>query len=277
MLAPFSPGALSKDAAKRLLERGHHRMQQSQIETVATALGASGPNLLRPHFTNSPLSSASLLAAYVKHRLIRNLEHMNSSIIRRIEDMAEEKHRLWSHSTSQSARQQQCQQALNYLRLREASLNLRLGINESSSLRQELLDVTNEMRKLELVLENMEFDVKGSLHPGSLLKGDRIFLTPTEIAKLPSPSAAVRGVLIRINGPRKGNRCMTWQKSYGRVSINSIRHVTSEEVKMQIPSKIGVFGLTVRLVYGLHNRLIDTRTPLNLLDRKENYRLANFN
>ena len=42
---------------------------------------------------------------------------------------------------------------------------------------------------------------------------------------------------------------MTWEKSVGAVSINSVDYVLAEESKVQIPSKLGIFGLYVRIVY----------------------------
>lgn len=260
--------ALSKDAARRILAEGHHRHQQSHLERLATALGGSGPNLLRVHLTPSLLTSASLLAHFVKHRVLRNLEHMSNPVIRRTTEMADEKHRIWSHHTSQHARRVQCEQALGCLQVRQAALQTRLRFDPANAaLKNDLLAVQSHAQRLHAVCASMEDAVKGSLHPASLLQGDRVFLTPTETARLPSPSATVRGILIRIKGPRRGNRSMVWQRSAGRVSVNSVRYVAAEEAKVPIPTKLGIYGLTVRIVHCRRDRLVDCRRPLSVADR----------
>jgi hypothetical protein len=42
---------------------------------------------------------------------------------------------------------------------------------------------------------------------------------------------------------------MTWERSVGATSTNSVDYVIAEECKHQLPSKMGIFGLTVRMVY----------------------------
>jgi hypothetical protein len=192
---------------------------------------------------------------------------MNMPVIRRTLDYVGERNGVWEHDTDQSARRVQCDQVINYLENRQKILLLKLKFNEDSlKLKKELEDVKEELQKLKLVTIHLQARVRGNLHPASLLQGDRVFLTPTEAAQLPSPSATVRGILVRIRGPRRGNRAWTWQKSAGRISTNTVDYVVAEEAKIGIPSKLGIFGLTVRIVYTRRNRLVDCRTPLNVLD-----------
>lgn len=268
---------LNKQEATRILAEGHHRFQQGHMQRVATALGASGANLLHPHYTVSPLSSASLLASYIKHRILRNLESPTPAIIRRTLDLVSEKHPIWTHHSPQSPRRIQCEQVLRHLEMREKVLNFRVKFEDEKGGKTltELETVRNHLSKLRLLLGKCMEDgtVKGSLHPASIQQDERIFLTPTEAAKLPSPSATIRGILIRLKGPRRGNRAMTWQKSAGRISTNSVKYVVSEEAKLQIPSKLGVYGLTIRIVYARHNRLVDCLKPLNIIDRPAGYTL----
>lgn len=259
--------ALSRDVARRILIQGHHLSHQSNLQRLGTALGASGPNLLHPHYTPSPLSSATLLASYLKHRILRNLENVSMPIIRRTLDMVSEKHPIWQHQSPQQSRRVQSEQALAHLEARERTLLLRLEFDEHSArLKEELETVRTQQGKLKLLLDCMEDTVRGSLHPVSVQQDDRVFLTPSEAAQLPSPSATLRGLLIRFRGPRRGNRAFKWEKSTGRISTNSVGFVVSEEAKIPIPSKLGVYGLTVRIVYVRRNRLVDCRTPLNVVD-----------
>lgn len=260
--------ALSKDAARRILNQGHHLSHQSSLQRLGTALGASGPNLLHPHYTPSPLSSATLLASYLKHRILRNLENVSMPIIRRTLDLVSQKNPLWQHSTSQQPRRVQCEQVLEYLDARVRSLQLRLEFDgKSLKLKEELEAACIQQGKLKLLLTCMESNCKGSLHPVSLQQDDRVFLTPSEAAQLPSPCSTLRGLLIRFKGPRRGNRAFKWEKSTGRISTNSVGFIVSEEAKIPIPSKLGVFGMTVRIVYTKRNRLVECRQPLNVVDQ----------
>lgn len=259
--------SLSAADARRILSLGHQRHIQSNLERFTTALGASGPSRLAVHFTPSLLSSASLVASHVKHRILRGLEHMGTVAIRRTLDMVGEKCGLWEHKSSQEGRRLQCQQVEQHLKLREAALKTKLVFEENNeAIKGELEEIRDCLRKLEISQKNMEATVEGNFHPSTLLKGDRVFLTPTEVAQLPSPLATIRGMLIQIKGPRRGNRGMTWRKSIGRISTNSVKYVVAEESKIQVPSKLGVFGLTVRIVYARTNRLVDPRGNLNILD-----------
>jgi hypothetical protein len=161
-----------------------------------------------------------------------------------------------------------------HLKLREAALQTKLKFEEfNKAAREELKEIQTVLHKLSLAQKHLADTVSGSLHPSTLLQGDRVFLTPTEAAQLPSPSATIRGILIRIKGPRRGNRSMVWQKSAGRISTNSVKYVVAEEAKLGIPSKLGVFGLTVRIVYARMNRLIEPRARLDVIDTP-NFRFA---
>lgn len=117
-----------------------------------------------------------------------------------------------------------------------------------------------------MVINNLEPTVTGNLHPDSLLAGEKVSMTPTEAALLPSPAGTIRGVLIRVKGPRKGNRAIKQQKSSGRVSINSVGYVNYEECNLQLPSKLGIYGLYIRLVYSKLDRLVSPYAKLPVLD-----------
>lgn len=254
--------------AQSVLNEGHHRLQQANFQKVASSLGCSGPNLLHPHLTPSPLSSASLLASYIKHRIIRNMEHLSSTVIRRTLDFVSERHPAWQHDTDQSARKIQCMQIVRRLENQENILLLQLEFDtKNQALTEQLEEIRETLRKLRLVIQCMEESVRGNLHPSNLQQGEAAFLTPAEAAQLPSPIGAIRGIRIRIKGPRRGTRCAKWEKTAGRVSINSVKFVAAEEAKVPIPSKVGVFGLNVRIVYTKTNRLVDPLEKINVLDQ----------
>ena len=263
----LSQKELSIRFAKGLLTQGHHLQHKTALETLCTALGGSGPSVVRPHFTPTPLSSATLLGSFLKHRLIRNQESVTNTVIRKIVNLVDPKNALWTHSTSQLARKIQFTQSLERLGLQREALGLRLELDsDDAALRNEMQQLATAIRKTELVLENMEPTATGTLHPDALLSGDKITMTPSEAAQLPSPSGTIRGILIRIKGPRKGNRAVKQQRSAGRVSINSVGYVVADECSIQLPSKLGIYGLYIRLVYSKTDRLITPSTVLPVLE-----------
>jgi hypothetical protein len=64
-----------------------------------------------------------------------------------------------------------------------------------------------------------------------------------------------RGVYLRFAGPRKATKAGAWKRSSGAISINSYDYVIGEEANVQIPSRTGTYGLTVRLVWGMWSDL----------------------
>lgn len=259
----LSPQEQTIKLAKSLLTQGHHLQHKQSLETLCTALNGSGKSLIQPHFTPSPLSSASLLASLLKHRLIRNQESVTSQVIRKIVDLADAKNSVWNHSSSQLAKKIQYSQTLDRLRLKLETLQLRLDLDpKDCDLATEVHQLESTIRKTETLLDYLEPTVSGNLHPDSLLSGDKVSMTPSEAAQLPSPAGTIRGVLVRVKGPRKGNRALKQQKSSGRVSINSVGYVNYEDCSLQIPSKLGIYGLYIRLVYSKTDRLI---SPYNNL------------
>lgn len=251
--------------AKNLLGQGHHLQHKSALQKISTVMAGSGPCGLGVHFTDSPLSSASLLASLIKHRVIRNQESMTPMSIRKIIDYAEARNPVWSHSSSQLARRVQFKQSLHQMELSRELLQVRLELDQGDDqLKRKLHDLNQSIQKTELIICHIEERATGSLHPDTLLSGEKASLTPNEAAMLPSPSGTIRGVLIRIKGPRKGNRALKQQKASGRVSINSVGYVNYEDCSLQIPSKLGIFGLYVRLVYSKADRLVSAyeRVPV---------------
>lgn len=262
-----TPEELSVKFAKEMLTQGHHLQYQSSLQHISSALSGSGLVKLSPHYTPSPLSSATLLGTYLKNRLLRNQESLTPLTIRKIIGLADAKNSVWNHSTSQLGRKLQLNQIMDSLALKKQALVLRLGFHgENTSLQRELHQTEQDIRKTGLLLDFINPKVIGNLHPDSLLANDKASMTPSEMAQLPSPSGTIRGILIRLRGPRKGNRAIKYQTSAGRVSINSVDYVVAEECTLQIPSKLGIFGLYIRVVYSKTDRLIDPKSKLRLLE-----------
>lgn len=171
----------------------------------------------------------------------------------------------------------QIDQTLNRLGLRKELVQIQSeAYPDNINLKNRLLQMDSTVRKLGTLRESMSADVSGNLHPDSLLTGSRASLTPSEAALLPSPLSTIRGVLIRIKGPRKGNRAIKLQKAAGRVSVNSVDYVNAEECNIQLPSKLGIFGLYIRLVYSKTDRLLSPYSRLSVIGR-DSFQFKNIN
>lgn len=262
-----TPEEQSVKFAKHMLIQGHHLQYQASLQHISSALSGSGLVKIQPHYTPSPLSSATLLGTYLKNRLLRNQESLTPQAIRKIIGLADAKNPVWNHSTSQMGRKLQLSQIMDSLAIKKETLELRLGFNaENAALQRELRETEQDIKKTGLLLDFLSPKVSGNLHPDSLLANDKASMTPSEMAQLPSPAGTIRGILIRLKGPRKGNRAIKYQTSAGRVSINSVDYVVAEECSLQIPSKLGIFGLYIRIVYSKTDRLIDSKQNLRLLE-----------
>lgn len=249
--------------AKGLLSKGHHLQHRHGLEKVTQNLSGSGLSAVFPHYTNSLLSSASLMASHIKNRLIRNQESISSMVLRNIVGLGEMRNSIWKHNTSQDARKLQIGQAIDSLELRKELIQIQSeALPDNAALKNRALQMDATLKKLRLLNEYMASDVAGNIHPDSLLTGARASLTPSEAALLPSPLSTIRGVLIRVKGPRKGNRALKLQKAAGRVSVNSVNYVNSEECNIQLPSKLGIFGLYIRLVYSKMDKLLSPHTKI---------------
>ena len=231
-------------ALKQLLSHGHHLQQAESMEMVVSGLTGSRVRI-QPHFTTSVLSSAALTASYIRNWLVRNQESVSPGSIRRILALAERKHPVWKYRLDQSAKQQQYAEVAAQLELALARQAV-LREFEGGAQEGEMEGLRGTLRKVRLSMRLMVPEVEGSLHPEGMATGADATGTGMGAA---ATQYRVRGLLVRVAGPRKGNRAMVWQRSVGAVSMNSVAHVAAEEAQTQLPSKLGTFGLYVRIVY----------------------------
>ncbi len=250
---PCNLRKMSVAAVREYLNHGHHLKLKQNVETVLSTLHGN-PLRIRPHFTPSVLSSATLTTSYIKNFLIRNQESLNGGSIRKILGLTDYKHQAWKFRLDQSPRKAQYNEVLNELEFEEKKLLTLLKFKAGDvELEGKLSSVQENIKQVKMTLKLMKDSLTGSLHPEP--RNNELPSTATATASSSSPvedvndQLKIRGMLIRLAGPRKGNRAMTWEKSVGAVSINSVDYVVAEESKVQIPSKLGIFGLYVRIVY----------------------------
>lgn len=243
---------MSVAAVREFLNHGYHLKLKQNVESALSILHGN-PLRIQPHFTPSVLSSATLTTSYIKNFLVRNQESLNGGTIRRILGLTDYKHAAWKFKLDQSARKAQYTEVLNELQLEEMKLITLLKFKkDDSELIKKLNRLQENIKHIQMTIKLMKNIVTGSLHPECHADA-----TASVLGQSAPPSAdeqdleklKIRGLLIRISGPRKGNRALTWEKSVGAVSTNSVDFVVAEESKVQIPSKLGIFGLYVRIVY----------------------------
>ena len=246
---------MSVAAVRDYLNHGYHLKLKQNLETVLSTLHGN-PLRIQPHFTTSVLSSATLTTSYIKNFLVRNQESLNGGSIRKILNLTDYKHQIWKYKLDQSDRKQQYQQVLKEMEFEEEKLAALLKFKKNdNNLISKLSRVQGNISQVRMTLKLMKGIVVGSLHPEprnnelpSNFNSSAISAADSATLDL-DDGLKIRGLLIRLAGPRKGNRAMTWEKSVGAVSVNSVDYVVAEESKVQIPSKLGIFGLYVRIVY----------------------------
>lgn len=236
---------MSVAAVRQYLNHGQHLKLKQNVEIVLSTLHGN-PLKIQPHFTPSVLSSATLTSSYIKNFLIRNQESLNGGSIRRILNLTDYKHQIWKYKLDQSSRKTQYEQVLKEMQFEEKKLQFLIKFKPE--LKGELDQVQENVKKVQMTLRLMKETVFGTLHPEprNVIESNGTNAAPHDASDV---GLKIRGLLIRLAGPRKGNRAMSWEKSVGAVSINSVDYVLAEESKVQIPSKLGIFGLYVRIVY----------------------------
>lgn len=242
---------MSVAAVREYLNHGQHLKLKQNVEIILSTLHGN-PLKIQPHFTPSVLSSATLTSSYIKNFLVRNQESLNGGSIRRILNLTDYKHQIWKYKLDQSNRRAQYEQVLKEMQFEEKKAQFLLKFKPE--IRGELGQIQENVKKVQMTLKLMKESVFGSLHPEprNVIESHGFGLNsaaPSAAPDSPDCNLKIRGLLIRLAGPRKGNRAMSWEKSVGAVSINSVDYVLAEESKVQIPSKLGIFGLYIRIVY----------------------------
>jgi hypothetical protein len=242
---------MSVAVVREYLNHGHHLKLKQNVETILSTLHGN-PLRIQPHFTPSVLSSATLTTSYIKNHLIRNQESLNGGTIRKILGLTDYKHQAWKFKLDQSTRKVQYKEVLNELEFEARKLVtlIKFKCGNVNELEGKLSLVQENMKHVKMTLKLIKDTFTGSLHPEP--RNNELPSTSTgnsNTLEEVNDKLKIRGMLIRLAGPRKGNRAMTWEKSVGAVSVNSVDYVIAEESKVQIPSKLGIFGLYVRIVY----------------------------
>lgn len=248
---------------------------KENIEFIGDCLTSSGPSMIRPHWSESPLTSSGLLATTIAQRMMRNDEQFSSPNIKAFEGLAiaegpgsSPNVGLWSHRSEQRGRIEQCHYVI--ARLKERRAVLELGAFSGKAVEEELKNIRKEIELIESIIKGHEPVLKGSLHPISLennsnTDGGVCINNAKDGTLIPSPISAIRGFMVALRGPKRGQKACKWQKTAGKISVSSAA-IMSSESKVPINTRIGVFGCTIRIVWGKMDLLFGSRNRYRLID-----------
>jgi hypothetical protein len=233
-----------KSLAKGYMNLLHEKKLIENSRVMISAL--TGTHIdFKLHQTPSPLSSASLLASFLRHLIIRNNEIPSRPFIKSVLDFAKEKSEWWNTSENQTAKERQYLHQISKLRKKVELLKLKLKFD--GRVQEEISKCEQDLQKLTLLLDVMDKSprIRLNVHPSNQESPRR-----------------VKGIKIRMSGPNKGSRSATWNEVAGSTSISSDL-VVYEEAKVQLPSKLGAYGLQVIIVYSESKDLVSQSLSLN--------------
>lgn len=225
-----------------------HLMQQHIFSSLSSTFSGTKTDL-RTSVVDTTLASASLLSNHVRHQMIRNAEAMTPAQIRKLMSLADVRNPIWKYIYNQAeALRPQYEDAIKDLQFRQKCMQATLphaDSEEAASINAQMLRIEETVNKLRMIIDYMQPVLTGSMHPdpGAAHDATENFLVG------PNSPWRMRGIMIRVAGARKGQRAQAWKRYAGAYSINSVGFVNAEESKMQIPTRHGIFGLTVRLVW----------------------------
>jgi hypothetical protein len=254
---------LQQDVPHFLQRYCRNNFLNASYQQVLTGLTGSQQRL-KPTYVRNPLASSSLLCSYIRHKVIRkheNAEKMSKRIFR----MLGPRNKIWTGYEPLSPK-------LSLLQDSIASLKSRLPLLAMGNpdIYEESKRSLSKLLEIDSVLSKLEDD----FHPLSMYPGMRPRLLdptlPWSSAYLNSAmqgnASSIRGMMIRIGGPRKDNKAGSRKKMIGSSSLNSVDFVAGEASQVQLPSKMGIFGLNIRIAYCLRNRLANKETKVLALN-----------
>ena len=220
----------------RLIAR--NTLHKQAIERLAEAV-TDNRIVLKIHPTTSALSCPHLLATQTLHEIVRNMENVDSMpVIKRILSGANEGP-MWRYTLDQSGRRAQYKAGIE-------RIDRQLKSNQIKS-KFESVDYEEKLKQARLqyslIVEFMRDEVKGTLHPNGSSTG--MF-----------DGWRIKGMSIRLAGPKKATKAGAWTRSVGAPGINSYQVVVGDEANLQLPTRTGTYGLTVRIAWSAYKDLV---------------------
>lgn len=254
--------------SRKLLRGVQLNLQDAALDTIGTSM--TGSDI---HFKSVPVqsifSSASLFCSYIRHYVIRK-EEPPSNLVNKIMNLLHPKSYIWNASENSELKQAQLTEMIAATRLRLQNLEAKKLYSPSFELSQELNQEgvrLSNLRKLLSFMNRPEFPIYSNLFPSSIPNSTTSLSMPAYMTGLAARSIHINGhkrilgVSIRIAGPRRGNRRVVWRRTIGATSTSAPNSTVYESAQIQLPSKVGVFGLKVKIAYCKRARLLNEANP----------------
>lgn len=229
-----------------------NQLHKAALERLITAY-ADNPVILKIIPTPTPLSSAHLIASLSLHDLVRNMEGGDAlPVIRRVLSIVDPSNAVWKYEHKQDHRVEQYKEAIARVDRRLKALEYSKDYADAIKIDEERERLLKSRECFQMVIDYCRPLVKGTLHPNGIPP-----TTTTQQHPQNSPSEKLfdgwrlRGIFLRLAGPKKATKAGQWRRSAGAISLNSYDFVDGEQANVQIPSRTGTYGLTVRVVWEL--------------------------
>lgn len=221
-------GSISQKQSMRCLEGRNNVVCNSKIK-------------LNVHRTHALLSAASLLTNFIRNWHVRNFESNSESGNRKIMTICDPKSPIWKCQIQQTFRKKLFSDILSSLETEKSMLELgrKYGLATST--------------------ENEKY-ISSLRYVTGLMEDNRAFSMYPVPSHSQSETPALKGLSVRLAGPRRGNRAVVFKKAIGSSSTNSVGLVVYDEAKAQVPGKMGTYGLCIKIVYGSTSRQPSTLT-----------------
>lgn len=235
----FTPGHQIIYLQKMIaMEEAYRVITKRRLEKLSTITSGSGLNKLYIHLTNSNLSSSSLFTNFSKNQAIRNVENSSLYSFKHLFEITSEANNCWRFNSEQ-------QYKVTQLRLARERINHENLVFKKLNKFKNLSNTVNDDEQVIPDLSDLvSKSYQGSMHPYS-----KSFESMNKVDREFSERHILRGLSIQIKGPRKGNKAIKTLKVIGKTSTNSVEYVIHEQSKLQLPTKLGIYGLSVKMIY----------------------------
>ena len=234
-----------KDIAKNYLDRFAKASYVQNFEHLMSQHTPNTPISLRLHTVESPLSSPSLYLSLLRNALVRQQVSPTPSVLKDYVHLNDPKGKTYRAGELQTAK-------LHVLHSTQADLNRQLQRLQSLHARyprdqhitQQLATVQQQLDVTKLVVSSAAPGASGSAAGGDSM-------IPVDAA----PSAKVadrrlKGMFLMIKGASRGAMATKTFRHVGATETESTDMRMWEECKEQWPTKVGVYGLNMKVVYG---------------------------
>lgn len=195
-----------------------------------------------PIFSGNLISSATLSGNYIRNWHIRNFETNSHTNNKRICALLEHKHLIWLCESFQGAKTNKLNKRINEIDL-EMAIIARVNDHLKDMKLQGQLKIASSKKYRYKTIANLIYNhYTSNIHPTNVIKNNTNIL---------NEDLHIRGVAIRLAGPRLGNRSVVYRKMIGKSTNNSVGIVNWDGCSVQIPGKLGTYGLKIKVIYNL--------------------------